>query len=270
MALDREFIKESKLEGVYKRMKQINEYVITNGRTTEADNMQGQADPSQDQVAGAQDGGMQQPMDGDMAQDNAMPMDQNMGGAQGEMGMNQDSNGMADAPAEPDPTIGAEVPDAASDGEQIDDIEMEASDDEVIDVDDLTNSQESAEYKIDGVDDKLTKLLAIAGKFAKAIEDNDAKLEDLKSEMEKRNPTDVERINIRSQNSQPFNVNPGEYWETARAKNPNYDVISDNNVAPNEEEKTYTITDNDLKDFNSAEVEKSFSDMPKDFMDYFK
>lgn len=259
MAVDKTYLKENNLEDVYKRMRQINEYVITHGNM-EADNMQ------QDQNT-------------EMPQDNNQPVPPAPEQPQQEMPQDQQTpqdNMPQEEPApasEPDPTIGAEAPDAPAD-DTVEDVDIETeegpSDDEVIDVDDLTNSQEAAEYKIDGVDDKLSKLLSIVGKFEKAIEDNDKKLNDLKTEFEKRNPTDIEKINIRSQNSQPFNVNPGEYWETVKEKNPNYNVVSDNTVAPNEEDKVYTITNDDLKDFNSREIEKSFSDFPKDLMDYFK
>lgn len=286
MAVDKKYLKESNLENVYKRMRQINEYVITNGSTFEADNMQQDPNAADPNAAPAQDTNMQAPAGNpnaapapDMNADpNATaPADPNMGGdPNAAPDPNADPNGGM-APAEPDPTIGAEAPDMGEDGEPVEDVDMEGDeaetagpDDEVLDVDDLTNSQEAAEYKIDGVDDKLSKLLTIASKFAKAIEDNDNKINDLKAEVEKRNPTDIERINIRSQNSQPFSVNPGEYWDGVRAKNPNYQVVSDNEVSPNEEDKVYTITDDDIKDFNTREVEKSFSDFPKDLMDYFK
>lgn len=286
MAVDKKYLKESNLENVYKRMRQINEYVITNGNTFEADDMQQDPNAADPNAAPAQDPNMQAPAGNpnaaptpDMAADpNASaPADPNMGGdPNATPDTNADPNGGM-PPAEADPTIGAEAPDMGEDGEPVEDVDMEGDetetagpDDEVLDVDDLTNSQEAAEYKIDGVDDKLTKLLTIASKFAKAIEDNDNKINDLKAEVEKRNPTDIERINIRSQNSQPFSVNPGEYWDGVRAKNPNYQVVSDNEVSPNDEDKVYTITDDDIKDFNTKEVEKSFSDFPKDLMDYFK
>lgn len=284
MAVDKKYLKESNLENVYKRMRQINEYVITNGNTFEADDMQQDPNTADPNAAPVQDSNMQAPSGNpnaapDMAADpnTAAPADPNMvGDPNATPDPNADPNGGM-PPAEPDPTIGAEAPDMGEDGEPVEDVNMEGDetetvgpDDEVLDVDDLTNSQEAAEYKIDGVDDKLTKLLTIASKFAKAIEDNDNKINDLKAEVEKRNPTDIERINIRSQNSQPFSVNPGEYWDGVRAKNPNYQVVSDNEVSPNDEDKVYTITDDDIKDFNTKEVEKSFSDFPKDLMDYFK
>lgn len=281
MAFDKNFIKENNLTEAVNRLRQINEYIVPH-IAEEADELQ--PDPNaQDPNMGEQDpnAAAQPPMQGGNEQ---MPAgDPNdMGGVDPNGGdMNADPNAGSEMgmepQAEPDPTIGAEAPeDPMADGEE----EMEGEegeegdvagpDDEVVDVDDLTNSQEAAEYKIDGVDDKLSKLLSIAGKFAKAIEDNEQKINDLKSELEKRNPTDMERINIRSQNSQPFSVNPGAYWDGVRAKNPNYQVVSDNEVAPNEEDKVYTITDDDLKDFNSKEVEKSFDDFPKDLLDYFK
>lgn len=250
MAVDKQYLKENNLTEVYKRIKAINEYVITNGHTTEADEMQPEENP-QDMNAAP----------------NAMPQDQNMP----QQGLVNDT---MDGMPESDPTIGAESPETPMSDETVgDNMGMGdnsiGEDDEVLDVDDLTNSQEAAEYKIDGVNDKLTKLMAIAGKFAKAIEDNEAKLEDLKTELERRNPTDMEKINLRSQNSQPFNVAPSDYWKNATEKNPNYQVVSDNEVSPNEEDKVYTITDDDLRDFKSREVEKSFGDIPKDLMGYF-
>ena len=271
MAVDKQYLKENNLEGVYNRMRQINEYVITNGHTREADDMQPDPNAAPAPEPMPQDGGA-------MPQGNEpMPPADPQGGEpmpdNGQMPP-ADPNGGMPQPAEPDPTIGAESPDTGipEPEEGIEDVDIETAgpDDEVVDVDDLTNSQEASEYKIDGVNDKLSALLNIAGKFADAIADNDRKLNDLKAEFEKRNPTDTEKINIRSQNSQPFNVNPGEYWTSVREKNPNYDVISDNSVAPNEEDKLYTVTDDDLSNFNSADIEKSFSDFPKNLMDYFK
>jgi hypothetical protein len=271
MAVDKNYIKECKLENVYKRMRQINEYVITNGRTSEAAEMP-QDDNGMDPNAMPQGGDTQ-----GNGQEQMPPAGGDTGMQQPDMGgeqMPQGQDGL-ETPAQPDPTIGADVEDTPTDEPMVDGIEMDdetmaGPDDEVIDVDDLTNSQESTEYKIDGVDDKLSKLLSIVGKFANAIEANDAKLEDLKAEIERRNPTDIERINLRSQNSQPFNVNPGEYWSEVKDKNPNYQIISDNEVSPNDEDKVYTITDDDLRDFNTSEVEKSFSDFPSDLLSYFK
>lgn len=289
MAIDYNFIKKNHLEESINRLRKINEYIVnpdgnyeaddpnqqnTDGQTPDmgGDNhmppMGGQNDMQQQPQMGNDPNGGQTP---DMGGDGSMPP---MDGQAPDMNGGMPQGGDAPAPDMGGDTsavdsIGTDVPDEEGD-EESDGEDTVGADDEVIDIDDLTNSQEAAEYKIDGVDDKLTKLLGMISKFEQAIEANDTKLDDLKSEFEKRNPTNAERINIRSMNSKPFNVNPTEYWDEQRENNPNYDVISDNSVAPNDEEKVYKITDDDLKDFTSGDLEKSFSKFPKDLKDYFE
>lgn len=288
MAIDYNFIKKNHLEESINRLRKINEYIVNPDGNYEADdpnqqNTDGQTPDmggdNQMPPMGGQNNMQQQPQMGnnpndgqapDMGGDDSMPP---MDGQAPDMNGGMPQGGDAPAPDMGGDTsavdsIGTEVPDDGTD-EESEGEDTVGADDEVIDVDDLTNSQEAAEYKIDGVDDKLTKLLGMISKFEQAIEANDTKLDDLKSEFEKRNPTNAERINIRSMNSKPFNVNPTEYWDEQRENNPNYDVISDNSVAPNDEEKVYKITDDDLKDFTSGDLEKSFSKFPKDLKDYF-
>lgn len=273
MAIDYKFIKQNHLEESVNRLRKINEYIVNPNNTNEADDPnQGQQPP----MDGGQDpnmgGGAMPPQDGGQAPD--MGQQPPMGGAPD---MNQ--GGMPPQGGQDIP-VGTEVPGNGGDemggmpeggdmGEMPEGDETVGEEDEVIDIDDLTNSQEAAEYKIDGVDDKLSKLMGMVAKFEKAIEASDAKIEDLKSEFEKRNPTNMERINIRSMNSKPFNVNPTEYWDEEKEKNPNYNIISDNSVSPDKEDKVYTITDDDLGDFTSGDLEKSFNKFPKELKDYF-
>ena len=75
-------------------------------------------------------------------------------------------------------------------------METEQPGDEVIDVDELTQSQETTEFKVDNVDDKLNKVLKIISKFNDAIEANDQKIEDLKS----KNGSGVERNRLEKLN----------------------------------------------------------------------
>lgn len=279
--MDKKYLEEHNLMNAVKRLKQINEYVMTIG-TNEADDM------SDQQQNGGQDMGQQMPQQGGQHQQAPMGVGQqpdmnngvDMGGADASMGGGapMDAQGGMDMPmdgAQDDAvldSVGSEVPDGGEGEESfegVDDIEAEGNGDEVIDVDDLTQSQETAEYKIDGVDDKLTQLLDIVGKFEQAIEDNDAKIEDLKSELERRNPTQQEKLNIRSMNGSPYNVKPEDYWEQQAQNNPNYNIIANNDVDPDKEDDLYTITDDDLKNFNKSEIEKSISDYPKDLKGYF-
>ena len=47
----------------------------------------------------------------------------------------------------------------------------------------------------------------------------------LKTEFEKRNPTEEERLNIRSQSSYPYSETPKGYWAEKMKENPHYNVM---------------------------------------------
>ena len=131
--------------------------------------------------------------------------------------------------------------------------EME-SDDEVIDVDELTQSQEATEYKIDGVDDRLSKIYAVVQKFSDQLERNEESIMALKDEFEKRNPTEEEKLNLRSQSSYPYSETPKDYWYKKTQENPHYNVMYNNEVSPSEEQKTFEITRNDISGLNMKSI----------------
>lgn len=76
-------------------------------------------------------------------------------------------------------------------------------------------------------------------KISSVIDSNDSKIESLKNEFEKRNPTDIEKLSLRSKDSYPFNVSPVKYWDD-KEENSNYSTDEDN------EEKEYVITSDDI------------------------
>ncbi len=248
--MDLKYIEDNNLTEARKRFQQINEYILNmNGENNEADEQQPQDD-------------MQQPdaPQSDMEPQQTAPQDASQETAPEEQ------------PQELDPTIGAEAdnqPMPDENGIMEPEVDAETESDEVIDVDDLTQSQETTEYKLDGVDDKLNQLINIVSKFSQAIDDNEEKMEELKREIEERNPSQQERLNIRSMSGSPYTVSPQDYWSNQNARNPQYNVIADNDVAPNDEEELYTITDDDIKNFNKSEIEKSINDIPKNLKDYF-
>ena len=131
--------------------------------------------------------------------------------------------------------------------------EME-SDDEVIDVDELTQSQEATEYKIDGVDDRLSKIYAVVQKFSDQLERNEESIMALKDEFEKRNPTEEEKLNLRSQSSYPYSETPKDYWNKKTQENPHYNVMYNNEVSPSEEQKKFEITKNDISGLNMKSI----------------
>ena len=221
-----DLIKQYKLEEAVKRIQKINEYTFYDSTMVEDDQ-----DPNA--MDGDPNGGMP-PMD----DPNAMDGDPN-----GEMSPMDDPNAMGDE-------------------EGIEDIDMETEQpgDEVIDVDELTQSQETTEFKVDNVDDKLNKVLKIISKFNDAIEANDQKIEDLKKEFQKRNPTAEETLNLRSLASYPFSERPDEYWKKQQQEHPNYNVISDNDVSTADEQKEFEIRKGDIDNFNERDIMKSLGE----------
>lgn len=267
-----DLIKQYKLEEAVKRIQKINEYTFYDSTMVEDDQdpnaMGGDPNamgPDPNMMGGDPNGGMP-PMGGDP---NAMGGEPNMTGGDpnGEMPPMDDPNAMDGDPngemsPMDDPNIMGGDPNAMGDEEDIEDIDMETEQpgDEVIDVDELTQSQETTEFKVDNVDDKLNKVLKIISKFNDAIEANDQKIEDLKKEFQKRNPTAEETLNLRSLASYPFSERPDEYWKKQQQEHPNYNVISDNDVSTADEQKEFEIRKGDIDNFNERDIMKSLGE----------
>lgn len=129
--------------------------------------------------------------------------------------------------------------------------------DEVIDVDDLTQSQENAEKKLDKMSAKFEKLMGAMEILIKQNAERDSKEAEaearLKSELEKRIPTPQQRMSMRSTKSSPYSMTPNEYMNNYAPEN--YSDEDDNNGA---DDAQYQITKNDIDkftDFNSIAKE---------------
>ena len=277
-----DLIKQYKLEEAVKRIQKINEYTFYDSTMVEDDqdpNAMG-ADPNamgaDPNAMGADPNGGMPPMGADpnmMGGDpngGMAPMDDpNAMGAEPNGGMPpmDDPNAMGGDPNAmgADPNGGMppmDDPNMMGGEEDIEDIDMETEQpgDEVVDVDELTQSQEATEFKVDNVDDKLNKVLKIISKFNDAIEANEQKIEDLKKEFQKRNPTAEETLNLRSLASYPFSERPDDYWKKQQQDHPNYNVISDNDVSTADEQKEFEIRKGDIDNFNEREVMKSLGE----------
>ena len=277
-----DLIKQYKLEEAVKRIQKINEYTFYDSTMVEDDQDPNAMDGDPNAMGGNPNGGMP-PMDDPNAMEpdpnmmggdpnggmppmggdpNAMGGEPNMmgGDPNGEMPPMDDPNAMDGEPNGEMPPM--DDPNAMGDEEGIEDIDMETEQpgDEVIDVDELTQSQETTEFKVDNVDDKLNKVLKIISKFNDAIEANDQKIEDLKKEFQKRNPTAEETLNLRSLASYPFSERPDEYWKKQQQEHPNYNVISDNDVSTADEQKEFEIRKGDIDNFNERDIMKSLGE----------
>ena len=270
-----DLIKQYKLEEAVKRIQKINEYTFYDSTMVEDDQDPNAMGGDPNMTGGDPNGGMP-PMgddpnamggdpNGEMApmnDPNTMGPDPNMMGGDPNGGMppmGDDPNAMGGDPNGAMPPM--DDPNMMGGEEDIEDIDIEEEQpgDEVVDVDELTQSQEATEFKVDNVDDKLNKVLKIISKFNDAIEANDQKIEDLKKEFQKRNPTAEETLNLRSLASYPFSERPDEYWKKQQQEHPNYNVISDNDVSTADEQKEF-IRKGDIDNFNERDIMKSLGE----------
>ena len=279
---NKQVLTEEQMNNIRKKMKMLAEYSYITEEDPNDMNMQQPADNGMDAQQQPMDNGMgQQPMDNGMAQqpdmnggdmmNNQQPMgDQQMNQPMDNgMGQQPMDNGMAQQPMEQQPMDN--FSEEGIEDINVDDTSMAEPmqpEDEVIDVDDLTQSQETTEYKIDGVNDKLSALLDVTAKFAEALKQNDEKIEDLKKEIEKRNPTEEEQMNLRSLVSEPYTSSPVEFWNNRDQNRPGYKIVSDNDIPTNEEE--YVLTKDDLKGDNENDIYKTmeYPQSLKDILDF--
>ena len=235
------------------RFQQIMEYTTRRNKYTEEAGEQPQDDQEQipqDDTA-PMDGNMTEP-GGDMGggmppMNNGGQMDLNAGGAPeqgGDMGSVASEEGGAQPPEGFNPQVPQDGMDAGMstmDGEMSDDSGLQP-DDDVIDVSDLTDSQEETQKDVDKLDAKFDKVMKYLGQFEELIKSNDDKINDLKAEFERRNPTQVEKLSMQTANSYPFSETPEEYWAN-KEKTSNYRTEDDQNGT---KQGQYVITKNDV------------------------
>lgn len=265
--MDKKFLAEHNLLGHVNRFHQIMEYVNTAGMSymnEEGEEMPEEFNDAQGGQMPDGNGGMDpsQQMGGDMGMG---PEGQQMDGGMGPEGQQEPPMDMGGegqgpegfAPQGEQPQMGA-TPETDPNA----DVEEE---EEVIDVDDLTNSQEATEEKIDVLGSKFDKVFDLLGKITGQIEANDRRFDEFKAEMEKRNPTPVEKMTLRSTKSGPFSQTPEEYWKTSAPDN--YSPEDDEN---GENMPEYKITKDDIDDFRDWNgISKTFDEYPVSLNDLF-
>lgn len=166
-------------------------------------------------------------------------------GAAGEQGMGPDAMGANGAPGMGPENMPMDGP---------------SPEDDVVEISDLTQSQESAEKKIDAMNKKFEKLLGVVEKMYKENQKRDEererrdaeRMDRFEKEMEKRNPTPMQRLSMRSAKSSPYTTTPDEYMNNYAPDN--YSPADDNNGA---DDPQYKITKGDIDRFtNYSEIAK--------------
>ena len=248
------YLKENNLLSAHEHFMKLSESYVPNFPEEEVDEADDQgaqdpnamgSDPSQDPSAMGGDpsamggdpsamGGDPSAMGNDMAQDPSMGADPSAMGGDPSMGndMTQDPSAMGVDPS----AMGGDESEGQDDGD-------------TIDIDGLTRAQDKLNVKqnhvgmdLSKVDTKIKTLIDTIQNLQDKLDANNSEIESLKSEFEKRNPTQTEKLNLRSLDSYPFNVKPNEYWEK-KARQGGYDAYSDNDEPTSKE---YVITNNDV------------------------
>lgn len=267
--MDKNFLKEKGLLDEAKRFQYIMEYVTgVDGKIDEVDtNVDGLDDATgMPETGGAAPMG---PMAGGVA-----PMDPMAGGAAPTDPMAGGAAPMG-APAGGDPnaaqgvpgfspqqgntaeeSFDEAVPDDPNGESQDQNGGGEGEDEEVIDVDELVDGQKRNEEAIDKLTDKFEQFLEKFNEFQGELKSNAEFMNNIENEIQKRNPTSVEKLTMRSLQSKPFGETPEEYMANEAPEN--YSPEDDNNGVG---EPRYTITRDDVRNATDySSIAKTLSD----------
>ena len=275
MATNIKYLKENNLLEAHKHFMRLSEAYIPTVLPEEEIEEAGEDMQDPNAMGGNPNamGGM--PADGGMPQDpNAMggadPMggeDPNAMGGQDPMAGGANPNAMGEDPMASGADPNAQDPMADPMGGDMGDDPMgdpmgeePADDGETIDIDGLTQAEDKLNVKqnrigrdLSKVDNRITTLIDTINNLLTKVDSNNSEIESLKAEFEKRNPTQTEKLNLRSLDSYPFNVKPNEYW-AEKAKEGGYEAYSDNDEPTTKE---YVITNDDV-DNPSDDIPNTF------------
>jgi hypothetical protein len=86
------------------------------------------------------------------------------------------------------------------------------------------------------------------------------KIDALSNDLEKRMPTPVEKLEMRSKDSYPYNLKLTDYWAE---KEGNYDAMGGTEDEQEGEPKEYTLTQADVDaDYSDSQIKTSFEENP--------
>lgn len=162
---------------------------------------------------------------GDMGGDDSLDFGSDQGGDMG------DAPEVAPAPAEP-----------SSDDVEVDVTELVKGSEEAKDAaDKASHNSEMLLQKLADLEARISKMDAVSGK-----------IEDLENEIIKRNPTPVEKLEMRSLSSYPYSQKLTDYWADKKGA---YDVMGNED----EEKEEYTLTQDDIDNsYSEGDIKQSF------------
>ncbi len=132
----------------------------------------------------------------------------------------------------------------------------EGSDEIELDVTELVKGSEAAKASADSANSKIEQLMGMVDKLENQLQSMSAistKIEDLEKEIERRNPTPTEKLEMRSLDSFPYNIKLSDFWAE---KGDRYDT----GVEPKEPTE-YILTQQDVDDsYSESDIEDSFDE----------
>lgn len=132
-------------------------------------------------------------------------------------------------------------------------VEDLASDEVELDVTELVRGSEAAKESADAANSKIEQLMNMVNKLEtqlSAMSTISNKIEDLEKEIELRNPTPKEKLEMRSLDSYPYTVKLTDFWAE---KGDRYDTGAE------EKPKEYVLTQQDVdNDYIESNIEDSF------------
>lgn len=247
--MDKEYLNKHNLTESQKRFQSILEYVV--GGSSNVIREAGPQDEDPNAMPGGPDMGGGMPQQGGPDMGGGAPMDPSAGGGMPPQG-GPDAGG--EAPMGEDPNAAPGGPDMGGESQGVAEFNPQGAapggedgqglgpDDEVIDVDELVDSQDETKSRVNRLSGKIESLIDMISKFEKDIDSNNQHIEELKQEIEKRNPTQVEKMTLRANKGYPFSQSPDEYWANKQAEG-EYSPESDNDGVGDER---YAITKSDV------------------------
>jgi hypothetical protein len=118
-----------------------------------------------------------------------------------------------------------------------------------VDVTDIVDKTEETKTSVDGMSTKMDDLLSKLSELESQVSGMDNvinKIDELEKEIERRNPTPVERLEMRSMDSFPYSVKLTDFWKDKEGYN------------SSEVEEEYTLRQSDVDNFNEKEIRSSF------------
>jgi hypothetical protein len=149
---------------------------------------------------------------------------------------------------------------SADDMGGIDDMgdDMSSGDEVEVDVTQLVQSGEDAKQSADAANQKSSALLNKFSDLERRVSSMDGlahKIDTLEKEIIKRNPTPVEKLEMRSLDSYPFNIKLNDYWKDVDG----YDT------GQGSQPKEYVLTQDDVDSgFTDSSIKDSFN-VPEDY-----